>query len=148
LQSGRCARGAPLPIRRVATVVGRGNSAKKRKLPAAPCKNPPQVVAFRAGPAIMPRGGRRLAAADGGLLMSEASFTPEAGAEPIPGYHLIRLLGRGGFGEVWQASAPGGFQVALKFVRLSTGQSIVELRSLELLKTLRHPHLVATFGAW
>jgi serine/threonine protein kinase len=37
-------------------------------------------------------------------------------AEPIPGYKLIERLGRGGYGEVWKASAPGGIHKAIKFV--------------------------------
>ena len=28
-----------------------------------------------------------------------------AGDEPIPGYHLIQPLGKGGFGEVWKVKA-------------------------------------------
>ena len=44
----------------------------------------------------------------------------EAGAEPIAGYTLVGLLGRGGFGEVWEATAPGSIRVALKFIRLDT----------------------------
>ena len=38
------------------------------------------------------------------------------GYEPIPGYVLEEPIGRGGFGEVWRASAPGGLKKAVKFV--------------------------------
>jgi serine/threonine-protein kinase len=70
------------------------------------------------------------------------------GERPLPEYELIQLLGRGGFGEVWKAKGPGGFEVALKFVRLGDQAGAVELRSLELVKSIRHAHLLAQFGAW
>jgi formylglycine-generating enzyme required for sulfatase activity len=66
----------------------------------------------------------------------------DAGVAPIAGYTLVRLRGRGGFGEVWEASAPGGVHVALKFIRLESEAAEVEQRALKVICNIRHPHLL------
>jgi serine/threonine protein kinase/Flp pilus assembly protein TadD len=70
------------------------------------------------------------------------------GGEPVPGYRLLGRIGIGGSGEVWSAEGPGGFYVALKFVRLAEGLGDAELRTLQILRTIRHPNLLSCFGAW
>jgi formylglycine-generating enzyme required for sulfatase activity len=76
------------------------------------------------------------------------TVTLQAGAEPVPGYRLLRPLGKGGFGEVWSAQGPGGFPVALKIIRLEGSGAALEMRSLTLMTQLRHAHLLDYFGAW
>jgi serine/threonine protein kinase len=70
----------------------------------------------------------------------------EPGAEPVPGFRLVQYLGEGSFGEVWKATSPGGVPVALKFIRLQG--AAVEGRALELMKQLRHPHLLTLAAYW
>lgn len=70
------------------------------------------------------------------------------GDEPIPNYRLVKFLGRGGFGEVWQANAPGGVEVAMKFIRLDKKAGKKEFESLRVVKRIKHPHLMAINAFW
>lgn len=70
------------------------------------------------------------------------------GDEPVPSFRLEKLLGRGGFGEVWRVTAPGGVSAALKLINLTNEQGRKELRAIRLVKNIHHPNLVPTIGFW
>lgn len=73
----------------------------------------------------------------------QSSLGLQIDAEPIDGYRLQRLIGKGGFGEVWKATDGRGFSVAIKFVGLGELAGSRELHSLDQIKDVRHPHLIA-----
>lgn len=71
----------------------------------------------------------------------------EAGSQAVPGHRLIRRLGSGGFGEVWEAQTLDEKLVALKFMDCRDHSLISsEIRVLRGLSELRHPNIIQMFG--
>jgi serine/threonine protein kinase len=71
------------------------------------------------------------------------------GLQPFPGYSLEQRLGTGAFGEVWQATAPQGRVVALKFLPCDPDAATArEIRSLQAIVQLQHPNLIRTEHLW
>ncbi len=70
--------------------------------------------------------------------------------EIVPGYKLEKCLGKGGYGEVWQATGPGKTKVALKVVKdLSGIKGKQEWTALETIKDeLDHPNLMKMQAFW
>lgn len=67
------------------------------------------------------------------------------GSQPIPEHRLTRLLGKGAFGEVWEAVTADNSLVALKFLDCrSKPLSLVtsEIRVLRGLSELHHPNII------
>jgi serine/threonine protein kinase len=61
-------------------------------------------------------------------------------------YQLLERIGRGEFGEVYRALAPGGVEVALKRIFRSVNDETCqrELRALKRVSEIRHPFLLQT----
>jgi hypothetical protein len=66
-------------------------------------------------------------------------FTYAPGDRPLDGFTIRRAIGRGGFGEVYQAVSEGGKIVALKHVQRHLD---VELRGVGQCLNVKSPHLV------
>ncbi len=83
-----------------------------------------------------------------GKLPPDVNQPPGKGAEE---YQFLRILGRGVFGEVWLArKITSGIDKAIKILLQPTDREAAsrERQSLELIKNLRHPYLLATEDFW
>lgn len=93
-------------------------------------------------------GGTQAADTDGGRGDRARGRGLRPGLKPGNGYVLIEKLGDGGFGDVWKARSSGGHEVALKFVRLDKRLGNRERAALEVMRHVRHPHLLSCHRSW
>lgn len=106
----------------------------RRQVPAPPPKEAP--AARPPAPAAAPVAAKSL------------SDLLQPGGELVPDHFLTKLLGRGGYGEVWEARASGGVRCALKVVRDLQGRGKQEFEVLDTISKLDHPCLVQLRGYW
>lgn len=73
--------------------------------------------------------------------MSPPSFDLKAGTEPVPGCKLIKRIGKGGFGEVWEAhNNNDNTRLALKFIDCKHQPANLVVNEIKLLIQLRDLH--------
>jgi serine/threonine protein kinase len=65
-------------------------------------------------------------------------------APTVPGYEILRQIGGGAVGRVYEALAPGGFRKAVKFIDLNAKCPLGrrEVEGLQLMPSIRHPFLI------
>ncbi|WP_020470568.1 serine/threonine-protein kinase [Zavarzinella formosa] len=73
----------------------------------------------------------------------------ESGSQPIPGWKLTELRGKGGFAEVWEAVSPDGQRCAIKFMASrNSASSIKEMKIIQAIQKLKHSSLLRMERIW
>ncbi|XP_052197529.1 proline-rich receptor-like protein kinase PERK7 [Diospyros lotus] len=82
-----------------------------------------------------------------GLGMSQSSFTYDELAAATSGFSQANVLGQGGFGYVHKGVLPNGKEVAVKSLKMGSGQGEREFQAeVEIISRVHHRHLVSLVG--
>src|SRR5688500_18045158 len=83
------------------------------------------------------------------MVFVAQSLQLRKGTEPYPGYRLVQMIGRGGWGEVWKTTRVRDDEVfALKFLPSDCQVTSQEIRALQAIRQLEHPNLLRMDQVW
>lgn len=81
------------------------------------------------------------------LGFNKSTFTYEELATATGGFSQANLLGQGGFGYVYKGKLPNGKEIAVKQLKLGSGQGEREFQAeVEIISRVHHRHLVSLVG--
>ena len=81
------------------------------------------------------------------LGFNRSTFTYEELAAATGGFNQANLLGQGGFGYVHKGMLPNGKEIAVKSLKLGSGQGEREFQAeVEIISRVHHRHLVSLVG--
>ncbi|MBA0776237.1 hypothetical protein Gotri_011256, partial [Gossypium trilobum] len=94
------------------------------------------------------RKGQNHNSPDSGIISpSKTSFSYEEMMEMTNGFAQQNVIGEGGFGCVYKGQLPGGKIVAVKQLKIGSGQGEREFRAeVEIISRVHHRHLVSLVG--
>uniref|UniRef100_K3Z4L8 non-specific serine/threonine protein kinase n=1 Tax=Setaria italica TaxID=4555 RepID=K3Z4L8_SETIT len=117
--------------------------------PQAPPPPPPAMLNSSGGSGSNYSGGEILPPPSPGTALgfSKSTFTYEELVRATDGFSDANLLGQGGFGYVHRGLLPNGKEIAVKQLKLGSGQGEREFQAeVEIISRVHHKHLVSLVG--
>ncbi|XP_047044899.1 proline-rich receptor-like protein kinase PERK1 [Lolium rigidum] len=119
--------------------------------PQAPMPPPPPMMNSSGGSGSNYSGGEILPPPSPGTGLnfssSKSTFTYEELVRATDGFSDANLLGQGGFGYVHKGVLPSGKEIAVKQLKLGSGQGEREFQAeVEIISRVHHKHLVSLVG--
>ncbi|XP_048573081.1 proline-rich receptor-like protein kinase PERK1 [Triticum urartu] len=119
--------------------------------PQAPPPPPPPMINNSGGSGSNYSGGEILPPPSPGTALgftnSKSTFTYDELVRATDGFSDANLLGQGGFGYVHKGVLPNGKEIAVKQLKLGSGQGEREFQAeVEIISRVHHKHLVSLVG--
>lgn len=117
--------------------------------PQPPPPPPPAVLNSSGGSGSNYSGGEILPPPSPGAALgfAKSTFTYEELVRATDGFSDANLLGQGGFGYVHRGMLPNGKEIAVKQLKLGSGQGEREFQAeVEIISRVHHKHLVSLVG--